>query len=146
MQFLSPFLALVLTLVPVFTPPPTGWVKLPPNPSHPNIIAWELPGQGQQFMFSVAPFSGTTEEQRANFDAAFKSGAVPLQIESEGTVKLCSGLVADRVSVVSTRGLATHTEHVFVVYSGKLYDLAYVYVTPLPEAKAALAAFCPATP
>jgi hypothetical protein len=146
MQFLSPFLALVLTLAPVFAPPATGWVKLPPNPNHPAIASWELPGQAQQFMFSGVPFSGTTEDQRATFEAAFKSGSIPLQIESEGTVKLCNGLIADRLTVVSTRGLATHTEHVFIAYSGKLYDLSYVYVTPLPEAQAVLATLCPATP
>ncbi len=146
MQFFAPLLALVLTLAPVFAPPATGWVKLPPDPAHPSIMAWELPGQGQQFMFSVVPFSGTTENQRSNFEAAFKSGAIPLKIESEGTLKLCNGLTADTLTVVSTRGLATHTEHVFIVYSGKLYDLGYVYVTPLLEAQAALTTLCPATP
>jgi len=49
------------------------------------------------------PFSGTTEE---------------------GTVKLCNGLIVDHLTIVSTRGAETHTEHVYIAYSGKLYDLA----------------------
>src|SRR5438270_535790 len=130
--------AAVLLLAPAFAPPPSGWVAMPVDPNHPKIVRWELPSQGQQFTLSVTTYSGSTEQQRGDFERIFRSGQIPLEIVSQGTLKLCRGLVADTITVVSTRGLATYNEHVFVAYGGKLYDLTYTHVNekPLAEAEA----------
>lgn len=138
--------ALILTLAPVFVPPNTGWVQLPKDPAHPSVTTWELPSQMQRLMLEVVPFAGTTEDQHARFKAVLKNDSLPFRLESEGTLKLCNGLTADRLTIVSTRGMATRSEHAYIVYSGKLYDLTYLYDKPLPEGEAALATLCPITP